>query len=1542
MSNRRIEWKKLLCILLVCIFMTQLVPASVLAEVVNDVQELRKTADTVIATEVEEPATIVGEVEAERDESVKHYRLSDGSFVATQYAEPVHYKAADGQWRDIDNTLTLDGEMYTAQAGEVIRQFPKDLSSGQLFEIAYGDYSLSMSVVSPDDVAIPSTGDSGISQPLEPTLESEASVANPENVDVKGLEPDAMPLPARLSSEISYKDAYKDTDIVYKNHGYNIKESIVVNAPQSSYIYAFRMTVKGLSAELTDEGSVELTNEEGTEVFTIPAPYMTDAGGASSTEARYVLADTEDGYILGLIVSPEWINAPDRAFPVVIDPSVYLHYKSSDLRVVCLRKNSADSKTPSDGGIICGRNPSSNYGVCQTAIQVETLPAIPKNCVMVSAQMAVYHAGQFKYGSTTPTREMLISAYKLNNVSSNILNLTWNGVYGSGGLGRNSRVLDYQKVNDDTLSKHVSWDVTSAAKDWYGSTAKKGAMILVSQNEDSQPLWASFVGHLNYADSPYFIVNYRNTVGLEDYYTYQTVSAARGGTVHIGDYSSQLTLVNTIASYNTDAISTDVSLVYNTAYASRDFGGSGDGMNVPDLGSMNVGLGWKLSVAQTLKEVTLSGTTYIVYNDADGTEHYFSGSSGTYKDEDGLGLTIVKSSSGYTMTDTDKYHTWTFSSYGLLTKIADSNNNVVNINYSNGHISSVTAKSNGGTTVTVATITYDSSNYLKTIVDNLNRTTEFTYSGGALSKIKYADGTTVDYSYDSGYLTRIYDNESLYGLTFTYWNGTFGGKRVKRTQEISGASNTVGNAFHGYKNSEQLTSYRFYGPDHTSDTEDDTIVYYIFDHAGRTIGSYETNYNRTKVTGSSAASYTQNSETSGKNNRLISAGAMGMTYPAVSADGGFEVKSIGKTTGTASIITTTTTDDARVHTGFKSLCITNSGAGYIKASLVSGATYTVSCYVKNSSTTWSSGAYGKISVLNSSGTEVEASQQFTTKTSSDIDDGWERISYRFASPGTGTYYIDVSAGGFSGSYYVDDIQIDTGALAGSKNLVNGGKPSSTEYWSLSQLTYDSSSQSGSPFGAGVFKISGDISTNKLGSVNVNINEKSGGTYIVSGWGKATAVGSTATEYDGKKPYFGMLAAVYYTGVSGEEWHFIPFSKDYTDWQFASGIVVPKQDKPVYMIKVYLAYTCNAGEAYFDNISLTKEPCSSYSYDDKGNPVSAKEGGAKTNCEYESGTSILTKYTASTGVTSSFTYAPTTHNLKTVTSAGVTTSNTHSSAGLLTQSVSSGGGQKQKTSATYDSYGHKTSSTDVNNTTTSYDHTYYIGHHVSGITEDGLKEQRFAYNSSDRLSTTSMSGLASQSYNYANGQLSSLARKSRVGTGAFTWQSYHFAYDPFGNMTQISVSGADNTATSTPSSAIMLAKYQYESGVNNGRLQKMTFGNGQTVQYSYDIFDRTTKEQYNNVTYEYAYDAAGQLAKQSSTAGEEYNYEYDSLGRLIRSNEYSSGTFEQRTEHVYDASDRLTKQSWYNAARQRCRMPTMRRRDCWTVSQPRCRTAGAYR
>ena len=40
--------------------------------------------------------------------------------------------------------------------------------------------------------------------------------------------------------------------------------------------------------------------------------------------------------------------------------------------------------------------------------------------------------------------------------------------------------------------------------------------------------------------------------------------------------------------------------------------------------------------------------------------------------------------------------------------------------------------------------------------------------------------------------------------------------------------------------------------------------------------------------------------------------------------------------------------------------------------------------------------------------------------------------------------------------------------------------------------------------------------------DVPINEK-GGTYIVSGWAKANAIGSTGTDYGSSEPYFGIIA-----------------------------------------------------------------------------------------------------------------------------------------------------------------------------------------------------------------------------------------------------------------------------------------------------------------------------------------------------------------------------------------------------------------------------------
>ena len=45
---------------------------------------------------------------------------------------------------------------------------------------------------------------------------------------------------------------------------------------------------------------------------------------------------------------------------------------------------------------------------------------------------------------------------------------------------------------------------------------------------------------------------------------------------------------------------------------------------------MPLGTGWKLNVMESVTPVTVSGTRYLVYNDSDGTDHYFYPGDGAY------------------------------------------------------------------------------------------------------------------------------------------------------------------------------------------------------------------------------------------------------------------------------------------------------------------------------------------------------------------------------------------------------------------------------------------------------------------------------------------------------------------------------------------------------------------------------------------------------------------------------------------------------------------------------------------------------------------------------------------------------------------------------------------------------------------------------------------------------------------------------------------------------------------------------------------------
>ena len=325
----------------------------------------------------------------------------------------------------------------------------------------------------------------------------------------------------------------------------------------------------------------------------------------------------------------------------------------------------------------------------------------------------------------------------------------------------------------------------------------------------------------------------------------------------------------------------------------------------------------------------------------------------------------------------------------------------------------------------------------------------------------------------------------------------------------------------------------------------------------------------------------------------------------------------------------------------------------------------------------------------------------------------------------------------------------------------------------------------------------------------------------------------------------------------------------------------------------------------------------YAYNAKGNVSSVTQSDIATEKgEYASNGVDLTSYTAITGVKYSYTYNGK-HDIAKEEGGGLTTTYTHDTSGNTTGSQMTGSGTDYtllQSTMTPDR-NHTASVTDTNGSQTSY--TYNAStEQLTGTStynpETGktISTNRVYNASNGRQTQMYIDGVLSMSYAYKNGGLSSLTRKSyRNSIGQ--WQSYGLAKDVWGNTSAVTVSASTNG--STYSGTRTLASYTYAA--NNGNLTGMTCGNGDSISYSYDSFDRLIKTRYNDTGDEilYTYNAEGSLAqlelRRNSTTVGIFSYEYDSLGRLIRSRQTDGTNTIQRTEHLYDAANRLKQQNY---------------------------------
>ena len=324
------------------------------------------------AAAVEKQPEIVSELTEMRDEYEKHFLMSDGTVAAAVYAESVHYRS-DGEWKEIDNSLIDGGEtLHTSGESGFYASFRKDAYTGALVGISYEDVKLSwtVQVVGKNGIVI------GLSK-------------DTEAAQVRASDPGAEAYAAKnVTSAVKYSKAFDTAgsiDLRYTVSQHKVEEDIILN--RFSDFSAIRFVYycgDDLTGILKDDNRISFVDGNGEIKFNIAAPYMYDSRG--ETTNSFKIGIKNEGGICTVTVYPdsEWLASPDRAYPVVIDPSVTTSQYASNYYDTYVHESDAAGDHVNETSMRVGVYSSQ---INRALIKIKSYPSVPTTATVVYASL---------------------------------------------------------------------------------------------------------------------------------------------------------------------------------------------------------------------------------------------------------------------------------------------------------------------------------------------------------------------------------------------------------------------------------------------------------------------------------------------------------------------------------------------------------------------------------------------------------------------------------------------------------------------------------------------------------------------------------------------------------------------------------------------------------------------------------------------------------------------------------------------------------------------------------------------------------------------------------------------------------------------------------------------------------------------------------------------------------------------------------------------------------------------------------------------------
>ena len=1596
-------WIKTLAYLLSILLIFYAVPANVYAELIETVESaLDNASEETIAEEVEEETETkkaVFEVTDRREETVKHFRTEDGSFTAVQYGIPVHEKDENGEWQDIDNTLSESGSEYTTSNARV--KFAKKTTGNEtLFTLHEGNRKITMSL-------------SGANKKVAGQVTNTQTEFSEDATQLQKL----MTLD-KLSSKILYPEILDGVDLEYVVNSGNIKENIIVKERSDAYSFTFEVKLNNLAAELCEDDSIVITDPDTEEViYSIPKGYMYDAAGEYSDAVTYTLTPGGNGkYSLTVTADAEWINAEKRAFPVTVDPPINATPDASYMTDTQITDAAPNTTYYTSTELRVGHFGNYEYNAFW---KTSSLPALPDNAYLVKAcfMMDCIRTG-YPYTYTFATK---IGIYNLSS-SNWTSGLTWNN-RGNSFVADDNDLIDFADIEAATdtaaAANWVSWDITSLYTQWLSDPTSNHGLALVPIGEKIDYAVFSSANSTTYI--PCIIVEYRDMKGIESYWSGSAHSAGLAGSGFVNHATGNLVFsIGTVATGD-NLFGYTPSLIYNTAI-SEQYNNQANNENV-HYKFASAGKGLKLSTNESIVErsyVDSDGATqnFYIWSDGDGTEHYFLAdetdqTGKKYKDEDGLGLTLTVETSHYYIEDlnhnirrfTKSTGTEYINAGGVLEYIQDQYGNKLRFNYgARGQTTSIDIVPSGHDEATEAieylTFTYNSIYIISEIRNSFtghvaqfeyglsydNMSSTGTYYGGPLYRVKYGhiSGTSVvidatatyEYVQCADEIHRLSSaKDETAGVELRYAYDSLG--RVKTVTEYAydtESSSYIEGQSISYTYGNGYTEIRSSGTDDMLQSDDpssdDIITHYSIDPYGRSISEYSTDASRTTLFGATNNVYDENyclpneeavETNENAKNSIKAATVINGTAANYIYNGGFSY-------GTAGWTFSWTSENfamASITFGHERYCLGVS----LSSDAIKSASQTVR--LPNGTYTLSVMCFGnfsedtkirlKATSLNDA-TRVFVSE-YTPHDSTDEQTAFTP-SLTFTAEGatdlyeTFTVAVEIVCGSSdTGMVYLDDIMLENNIGASTYNAIQFGGFEETlqgqclveDYWVMDNAPGADIVPGGLLNGNALF-IQGDPTQYKYVSQTVMISSGNWSTpapslnsrtFTISGFAKGEQ------QVANEDAYFSLIARVVYSDNTKDNFYF-DFNKDLTDWQFLSGTFSTDSGKIVMSIDVECAYDFQPGAAYFDGISLIEETggnTARYEYNSEGLPELMYTPSYSEYYEYDDDKHLKTVYNTN-GKGSEYTY---TNHARTAevsfkydteehdllkwyyeertgdekwaitTEAIIQTQYSINDYGLNTNTATyKATGSKDQvvtvittkwiaSSATYELtkgsklFGKKLTSTDTSGYVTTYEYNTY-GQLIYETYNDNTGLY-YAYDSLGRLTTVyplfyDETSISPYSVNlFAEKALYSFAADLSLQGISTDSTNYTFEYDAFGNTTKIKAGD------------FVLATYEYAP--NNGKLEQMTYGNGDIVTYEYDELDRVKEICYNDVDsedlyyYYYTYTATGAIHSVECTeTGRTYTYNYNTKGQLINRIESTATQAILQSAYWYDDQERL--------------------------------------